>query len=65
MDVRIFEVPDCESIGDILHFESLIRNAGGVVMGHIFNESDEEGWIRYHCPTAGIQSEVQRQLEAS
>lgn len=65
MEVQIFEIPDCQHLGDLLHFESVIRNASGIVDGHIYSEEFEEGWIRYRCPSLAIQRAVEIQLQTA
>ena len=47
-----FHVPDVEHIGDILHYESLIRDNGGTQVRHFWNgEEDGEATIVFFAET--------------
>ena len=48
----IFNVPDVEHIGDIQHYESLIKNNGGLHVKHFWNnEEDDEAIIVFFAET--------------
>ena len=52
MAIGIFNVPDVEHIGDILHYESLIRDNGGTQVRHFWNgEEDGEAIIVFFAET--------------
>ena len=47
-----FHVPDVEHIGDILHYESLIRDNGGSHVRHFWNgEEGDEATIVFFAET--------------
>ena len=48
----IFNVPDVEHIGDILHYESLIKDNGGTQVRHFWNgEEGDEAIIVFFAET--------------
>ena len=48
----IFNVPDVEHMGDILHYESLIKDYGGSHVKHFWNgEEDGECFIVFFAET--------------
>ena len=48
----IFNVPDVEHMGDILHYESLIKDYGGTQVRHFWNgEEGDEAIIVFFAET--------------
>ena len=60
----IFNVPDVEHIGDILHYESLIQDNGGTQVRHFWNgEEGDEAIIVFFAETEEKTKNIKSILE--
>ena len=60
----IFNVPDVEHIGDIQHYESLIKDNGGTQVKHFWNgEEGGECFIVFFADTEEKNNHIKSILE--